>query len=41
MWRKAVIIPLLKVGKSASELASYRPIILTSCIVKLLVFIMT
>ena len=36
MWRNAVIIPLLKAGKSASELASYRPVSLTSCVVKTL-----
>ena len=36
MWRNATIIPLLKSGKSPSELASYRPISLTSCIMKLL-----
>ena len=31
-----MIIPLLKAGKPASELESYRPISLTSCVVKLL-----
>ena len=35
-WRNAIIIPLLKAGKSAAELASYRPVSLTSCVVKLL-----
>ena len=35
-WRDAIIIPLLKSGKAASELGSYRPISLTSCVVKLL-----
>ena len=35
-WRNAIIIPLLKAGKSASDLASFRPISLTSCVVKLL-----
>ena len=35
-WRLAMIIPLLKAGKPASELESFRPISLTSCIVKLL-----
>ena len=34
IWRQAIIIPLLKAGKAASELASYRPISLTSCICK-------
>ena len=36
IWRNAIIVPLLKAGKSASELASFRPISLTSCVVKLL-----
>ena len=36
IWRVAVIIPILKAGKPASEVASYRPISLTSCVVKLL-----
>ena len=36
IWRDAIIIPLLKLGKSASDLASFRPISLTSCIVKVL-----
>ena len=36
IWRLAHIIPLLKAGKPASDLASYRPISLTSCIVKAL-----
>ena len=35
-WRNAIIIPLLKAGKTAAELASYRPVSLTSCVVKLL-----
>ena len=35
-WRVATIIPLLKAGKSPSEVASFRPISLTSCVVKLL-----
>ena len=35
-WRSAIIIPLLKQGKPASDLASFRPISLTSCIGKLL-----
>ena len=33
-WRNAIIIPLLKSGKSPSDLASYRPVSLTSCIAK-------
>ena len=36
IWRVATIIPLLKAGKSPSEVASFRPISLTSCVVKLL-----
>ena len=36
IWRHAVIIPLLKRGKPASDVVSFRPISLTSCIVKLL-----
>ena len=35
-WRNAIIIPLLKAGKPASDLASFRPISLTSCVAKLL-----
>ena len=34
--RVATIIPPLKAGKSPSEVASFRPISLTSCVVKLL-----
>ena len=36
IWRLAIIIPLLKAKKPASQLGSYRPISLTSCIAKLL-----
>ena len=36
IWRVATIIPLLKTGKSPSEVASFRPISLISCVVKLL-----
>ena len=36
IWRVAIIIPLLKAGKTPSEVASFRPISLTSCVVKLL-----
>ena len=35
-WRHAVIIPLLKNAKPASDVESYRPISLTSCVVKVL-----
>jgi potassium voltage-gated channel Eag-related subfamily H protein 8 len=34
-WRQATVIPILKPGKSASKLDSYRPISLTSTIAKL------
>ena len=36
IWRHAIIIPLLKVGKPSTQLSSYRPISLTSCVVKIL-----
>ena len=36
IWRVATIIPLLKAGKSPSEVASFCPMSLTSCVVKLL-----
>ena len=35
-WRNAIIIPLLKLGKAPSSLSSYRPVSLTSCLVKTL-----
>ena len=35
-WQNAVIIPLLKAGKPSSKVASFRPVSLTSCIVKTL-----
>ena len=35
-WRAAFIIPLLKAAKSPSDLASYRPVSLTSCIAKVI-----
>ena len=35
-WRHGIIIPILKAGKPASDVDSYRPISLTSCMVKLL-----
>ena len=35
-WRNAIIIPLLKAAKPPSDLASYRPVSLTSCIAKIL-----
>jgi len=35
-WRDAIIIPLLKATKSPSDLASYRPVSLTSCVAKVL-----
>ena len=36
IWRTAIIIPLLKAGKSPKEIKSFRPISLTSCVVKLM-----
>ena len=36
IWRHAIIIPILKNGKSASKMESYRPISLTSVVVKTL-----
>ena len=36
IWRVAIIIPLLKAGKSPSDVAPFRPVSLTSCIIKLL-----
>ena len=33
-WRTAVVVPILKEGKKASDLASYRPISLTSAVSK-------
>ena len=36
IWKNAIIIPLLKSGKPPGELKSFRPISLTSCVVKLL-----
>ena len=35
-WRDAIILPLLKSGKPAASVTSFRPISLTSCVVKLL-----
>jgi len=34
MWRRAIILPLLKAGKPAGQIASFRPVSLTSCVVK-------
>ena len=36
IWRNAIIIPPLKKAKPASKVGSYRPIALTSCVVKIL-----
>ena len=35
-WKKAIIIPVLKPGKPADNIDSYRPISLTSCIAKIM-----
>ena len=36
IWRVGTIIPLIEAGKSPSEVASFCPMSLTSCVVKLL-----
>lgn len=36
VWRNAVVVPILKAGKPAGKLDSYRPISLTSCLGKVL-----
>jgi len=36
IWLNAIIIPLLKAGKSPSQMASFRPVSLTSCVSKVL-----
>ena len=36
LWRSAIIVPLLKAGKSPSELESFRPVSLTSVTVKIM-----
>ena len=36
IWRSAIIVPLLKAGKPATQLGSFRPVSLTSCVVKVL-----
>ena len=41
IWRVATIIQLLKTGNSLSEVPSFRPISLTSCVVKLLEHILS
>ena len=35
-WRNALVIPLLKAGKPAGQIGSYRPVSLTSCIAKVM-----
>ena len=36
IWLNAIIIPLLKAGKAPSQMASFRPVSLTSCVSKVL-----
>ena len=33
-WREAIIVPILKKGKPASQIDSFRPVSLTSCVAK-------
>lgn len=33
-WKSVIVIPILKPGKPADDLNSYRPISLTSCVAK-------
>jgi hypothetical protein len=35
-WRDAVIVPILKPGKPQGHLDSYRPVVLTSCLAKVM-----
>jgi hypothetical protein len=35
-WKDAVIVPVLKPGKSQGQLDSYRPITFTSCLAKVM-----
>ena len=35
-WREAIVVPLLKPGKSGTDPLDYRPISLTSCLCKLM-----
>ena len=41
LWKRLIVIPLLKAGKPADKAASYRPISLTSCLGKLFDRILT
>ena len=36
IWKKAIMIPILKIGKPRNQVDSYRPISLTSCVCKLM-----
>jgi hypothetical protein len=40
-WKLAIVIPLLKAGKPADSVSSYRPISLTSCLGKVFERIVT
>ncbi|GBL86726.1 hypothetical protein AVEN_76036-1 [Araneus ventricosus] len=35
-WRKAIVVPIPKVGKDPQNPSNYRPIALTSCLCKLM-----
>ncbi len=34
IWKEATILPLKKAGKPSGAISSYRPVSLTSCVVK-------
>jgi ribonuclease HI len=40
-WKSAIVLPFLKIGKDPSDVSSYRPIALTSCVGKIMERIIT
>jgi Reverse transcriptase (RNA-dependent DNA polymerase) len=40
-WKTSIVIPFLKIGKDPSDVSSYRPIALTSCVGKVMERIIT